>query len=95
MPRFQFTVDRSQVDGFLRVYNRGGLHLLFDETSRNAMRDFANIAIESARENAQFRLAIFKEVLAEVKAAKQESQSAAPPTKMQGDITTKPLVTLT
>ena len=87
----QFSVDRSQVDGFLRVYNRGGLHLLFDETSRNAMKDFADIAIRSAREDKGFRLAIFREVLAEVTAAKKALQSA-PPTQAE---TTKPLVTLT
>lgn len=41
------TVTRDAVDGFLRVYNRGGLHLLFDNTSRQAMVDFTNIALKS------------------------------------------------
>jgi hypothetical protein len=61
------------------------------------MRDFANIAIRSAREDKGFRLQVFKEVLAEVTAAKKELQSGAPPTTMQGDITVTPksLVTLT
>lgn len=40
-------VNRAAVDGFLRVYNRGGLHLLFDDKSRQAMVDFANIALKS------------------------------------------------
>jgi len=40
-------VNRAAVDGFLKVYNRGGLHLLFDNTSRQAMVDFANIALKS------------------------------------------------
>jgi hypothetical protein len=40
-------VERAAVDGFLKVYNRGGLHLLFDNTSRQAMQDFANIALKS------------------------------------------------
>ncbi len=40
-------VERVAVDGFLKVYNRGGLHLLFDNTSRQAMQDFANIVLKS------------------------------------------------
>jgi hypothetical protein len=55
------------------------------------MKDFADIAIRSAREDKGFRLAIFREVLAEVTAAKKALQSA-PPTQAE---TTKPLVTLT
>lgn len=41
------TINRAAVDGFLKVYNRGGLHLLFDNQSRQAMVDFANIALKS------------------------------------------------
>lgn len=41
------TVSRDAVDGFLKVYNRGGLHLIFDNTSRQAMVDFTNIALKS------------------------------------------------
>ena len=40
-------VERAAVDQFLKVYNQGGLHLLFDTNSRNAMVDFANIALAS------------------------------------------------
>ncbi len=40
-------VERAAVDGFLKVYNQGGLHLLFDNTSRQAMQDFANIVLKS------------------------------------------------
>ncbi len=46
MPNYP-RVERPAVDGFLKVYNRGGLHLLFDNTSRQAMVDFANIALKS------------------------------------------------
>ena len=46
MPNYP-TVPRSAVDGFLRVYNRGGLHLLFDEQSRQAMKDFADTCLKS------------------------------------------------
>ena len=41
------TVNLAAVNGFLKVYNRGGLHLLFDDKSRQAMVDFANIALKS------------------------------------------------
>jgi len=40
-------VERAAVDGFLKVYNRGGLHLIFDNTSRQAMVDFSNIVLKS------------------------------------------------
>jgi hypothetical protein len=46
MPNYP-TVPRSAVDGFLKVYNRGGLHLLFDEQSRVAMKDFADTCLKS------------------------------------------------
>jgi hypothetical protein len=41
------TVNRQAVEGFLKVYNSGGLYLLFDEKSKQAMQDFANIALKS------------------------------------------------
>lgn len=47
MPRSYPVVDRASVDNFLRVYNRGGLHLLFDEKSRQAMKDFADVSLRS------------------------------------------------
>jgi hypothetical protein len=40
-------VQRAQVDGFLKVYNKGGLLLLFDDVSRQAMVDFANVVLRS------------------------------------------------
>lgn len=46
MPNYP-TVNRAEVDHFLKVYNRGGLHLLFDGPSRQAMVDFANITLKS------------------------------------------------
>jgi len=46
MPNYP-KVERAAVDGFLKVYNQGGLHLLFDNVSRQAMVDFANIALKS------------------------------------------------
>ncbi len=46
MPNYP-TVNLLAVDGFLKVYNRGGLHLLFDGPARQAMVDFANIALKS------------------------------------------------
>lgn len=45
------TVNRAVVDGFLKVYNKGGLHLLFDEKSRDAMMDFANIVLKNYVDN--------------------------------------------
>jgi len=41
------TVNRATVDGFLKIYNRGGLNLLFDDISRQAMVDFANVVLRS------------------------------------------------
>ena len=41
------TVNRAAVDGFLKIYNRGGLNLLFDDISRQAMVDFANVVLRS------------------------------------------------
>lgn len=46
MPNYP-KVQRASVDAFLRVYNRGGLHLLFDEKSRQAMLDFADTCLRS------------------------------------------------
>jgi len=47
MPTNYPAVTRAEVDGFLKVYNRGGLHLLFDDQSRQAMVDFTNVALKS------------------------------------------------
>lgn len=52
MPNYP-KIDRSAVDQFLKVYNQGGLHLLFDSTSRQAMVDFANIALASYYDDLQ------------------------------------------
>lgn len=41
------TVNLQAVEGFLKVYNSGGLYLLFDSKSKQAMMDFANIALKS------------------------------------------------
>ena len=40
-------VNRQTVDGFLKVYNSGGLWLLFDEKSKDAMMNFANVVLRS------------------------------------------------
>ena len=41
------TVSLQVVDGFLKVYNQGGLVLLFDSVSRKAMKDFADTCLRS------------------------------------------------
>jgi len=41
------TVGIEVVDGFLKVYNQGGLVLLFDGVARKAMMDFANTVLRS------------------------------------------------
>jgi len=41
------TVNLASVEGFLKIYNSGGLYLLFDSKSKQAMMDFANIALKS------------------------------------------------
>jgi hypothetical protein len=41
------TVNLNAVEGFLKVYNSGGLYLLFDAKSKQAMVDFANTALRS------------------------------------------------
>jgi hypothetical protein len=72
MPIKYPTVERAAVDGFLKVYNRGGLHLLFDNTSRQAMVDFANIALKSYVEDLVTKAAAAKK-------AKEEAPPAAEP----------------
>jgi hypothetical protein len=41
------TVNLQSVEGFLKVYNSGGLYLLFDSKSKQAMVDFCNVALKS------------------------------------------------
>jgi len=41
------TVNLQAVEGFLKVYNSGGLYLLFDAKSKQAMVDFCNVALKS------------------------------------------------
>lgn len=64
-------VERAAVDGFLKVYNMGGLHLLFDNASRQAMVDFANIVLKSYVDDLQAKA---KQAL-----AKQNPQTAPAP----------------
>lgn len=40
-------VDISAVEGFLKVYNRGAIYVLFDDKSKQAMLDFANVVLKS------------------------------------------------
>jgi hypothetical protein len=69
------TVNLETVEGFLKVYNSGGLYLLFDGKSKQAMVDFANIALKSyvldLQENAKKLLA--------AKQAAMKSQGATAP----------------
>lgn len=48
-------VDRAAVEGFLKVYNRGAIYVLFDDKSKQAMVDFANIALKSYVDDLQER----------------------------------------
>jgi len=41
------TVNLAAVEGFLKVYNRGAVYVLFDNKSKQAMVDFANVALKS------------------------------------------------
>jgi hypothetical protein len=60
------TVNLQAVEGFLKVYNSGGLYLLFDQKSKQAMVDFANIALKSYVQDLQEQA---KKLLAAKKAA--------------------------
>jgi hypothetical protein len=50
-------VNRESVEGFLKVYNSGGLYLLFDEKSKQAMVDFTNVALKSYVQDLQAQAA--------------------------------------
>jgi hypothetical protein len=67
------TVNLQAVEGFLKVYNSGGLYLLFDAKSKQAMVDFANIALKSYVTDLQEQAA----KLLAAKKALVEKQSAA------------------
>lgn len=41
------TVNLAAVEGFLKVYNRGAVYILFDQRQKQAMVDFANVALKS------------------------------------------------
>jgi hypothetical protein len=72
MPNYP-TVSRQAVDGFLKIYNQGGLVLLFDSTSRKAMKDFADVCLRSYVIDLQEQAA----KLLAAKKALVEKQSAA------------------
>lgn len=40
-------VDLAGVEGFLKVYNRGAVYVLFDDRTKQAMLDFANVVLKS------------------------------------------------
>ena len=67
------TVPLSAVDGFLKVYNQGGLVLLFDSAARKAMKDFADTCLRSYVTNLQEQAM----KLMAAKKAMIEKQSAA------------------
>lgn len=46
-------VDIAGVEGFLKVYNRGAVYILFDDRMKQAMLDFANVALKSYYEDLQ------------------------------------------
>lgn len=48
-------VDRAAVEGFLKVYNRGAIYVLFDDKSKQAMVDFANVALKSYVDDLQLK----------------------------------------
>lgn len=91
------TVNLQAVDGFLKVYNSGGLYLLFDGKSKQAMMDFANIALKSYVTDLQEQAA---KLLAAKKAA-VESKVEQPQTNAVATIPVPPaasqksLITLT
>lgn len=41
------TVNLAAVEGFLKLYNRGAVFVLFDNRQKQAMMDFANVALKS------------------------------------------------
>lgn len=67
------TVNLQAVEGFLKVYNSGGLYLLFDAKSKQAMVDFCNVALKSYVIDLQEQAA----KLLAAKKALVEKQSAA------------------
>lgn len=79
MPNYP-KVQRASVDAFLRVYNRGGLHLLFDEKSRQAMLDFADTCLRSYVDD-------LMEKAAKAKAAREKPQAA--PTQVSSAVSTQ------
>lgn len=82
------TVNLAQVEGFLKVYNSGGLYLLFDAKSKQAMVDFANVALRSyvidLVENAK-----------KVQAAKAQATKPTEPTPAQPEAPKKSSIILT
>lgn len=64
------TVNRAAVEGFLKLYNRGAIYILFDDRQKQAMVDFANVALKSYYEDLQEKA---KQLL-----AKKQGQPAAP-----------------
>jgi hypothetical protein len=96
------TVNRQAVDGFLKVYNQGGLWLLFDEKSKDAMMNFANVVLRSYVTDLQeqaMKLMAAKKAMIEKQA--QAGQGQAAPTDAVAAIPVPPaapqksLITLT
>ena len=82
------TVNRAAVDGFLKIYNRGGLNLLFDDISRQAMVDFANVVLRSYIDDLRAKAALALK-------AKQAATSPAPAEELPAPVPAKPSIILT
>jgi hypothetical protein len=81
------TVGLDVVEGFLKVYNQGGLVLLFDGVARKAMMDFANTVLRS------FVMSKIQESLAN--AAKRGPSAPAPNTPPPTGVQTASKIILT
>ena len=82
------TVNRAAVDGFLKIYNRGGLNLLFDDISRQAMVDFANVVLRSYIDDLRAKAALALK-------AKQAAATQEPTEELPAPAPAKPSIILT
>ena len=69
------TVNRAAVEGFLKVYNRGAIYVLFDDKSKQAMVDFANVALKSYVDDLQAKA---KKMMADAMQKSSAAPQAAP-----------------
>ena len=73
----KFSVTEAQTKAFSNAWDSGGIKMIMDATSVRFATAWANIVLQSAYSDPTFRMQVFTEVLAQLKAAKQPAPLAA------------------